>query len=130
FKLVHVMFGSETVEVSTFRAGDSSDTDEHGRVLRDNVFGTREDDAARRDFTVNALYFDPETESILDFHNGLRDLKRKSVSIIGDPRARFREDPVRMLRAARFAAKLGFSIDDRTRAPIAEMADLIDNVPV
>src|SRR5471030_693661 len=71
FKLVHVMFGSETVEVSTFRSGDASETDEHGRVLRDNVFGTREDDAARRDFTVNALYYDPATETILDFHNGL-----------------------------------------------------------
>ncbi len=129
FKLVHVMFGSETVEVSTFRAGDASVTDEHGRVLRDNVFGSREDDAARRDFTVNALYYDPSTETILDFHNGLRDIKHKSVRIIGDPRARFREDPIRMLRAARFAAKLDFTIDDRTREPIAEMADLIGNVP-
>ena len=129
FKLVHVMFGSETVEVSTFRAGDVSETDEHGRVLRDNVFGTREDDAARRDFTVNALYFDPATETILAFHNGLRDLKARSVSIIGDPVARFREDPVRMLRAARFSAKLGFTIDARTRAPIAGMAELIGNVP-
>ena len=114
FKLVHVMFGSETVEVSTFRAGDASVTDEHGRVLRDNVFGSREDDAARRDFTVNALYYDPSTETILDFHNGLRDIKHKSV---------------RMLRAARFAAKLDFAIDERTREPIAEMADLIGNVP-
>jgi len=129
FKLVHVMFGAETVEVSTFRAGDASETDEHGRVLRDNVFGTREEDAARRDFTVNALYYDPATETILDFHNGLADLKRRSVNIIGDPRARYREDPVRMLRAARFSAKLDFSIDERTRAPIAELADLLGNVP-
>jgi poly(A) polymerase len=129
FKLVHVMFGAETVEVSTFRAGDASETDEHGRVLRDNVFGSREDDAARRDFTVNALYYDPSTETILDFHHGLADLKRRSVSIIGDPRARFREDPVRMLRAARFSAKLSFDIDERTREPIRDMADLIGNVP-
>ena len=130
FKLVHVMFGVETIEVSTFRSGDAAaDIDEHGRVLRDNVYGNREEDAARRDFTVNALYYDPSAQSILDFHQGMRDLKRKSVSIIGDPRARFREDPVRMLRAARFAAKLGFSIDERTRAPIAEMAKLIENVP-
>ena len=129
FKLVHCMFGSETIEVSTFRAGDSSDTDEHGRVLRDNVYGSREEDAARRDFTVNAMYYDPHDESILDFHNGLRDLKKKTVRIIGDPRARFREDPVRMLRAARFAAKLEFKIDPATRAPIAEMAKLIENVP-
>lgn len=129
FKLVHCMFGAETIEVSTFRAGDSSDTDEHGRVLRDNVYGNREEDAARRDFTVNAMYYDPHDESILDFHNGLRDIRKKSVRIIGDPRARFREDPVRMLRAARFAAKLQFTIDPATRAPIADMAKLIENVP-
>jgi len=129
FKLVHCMFGAETIEVSTFRAGDSSDTDEHGRVLRDNVYGNREEDAARRDFTVNAMYYDPHDESILDFHNGLRDIKKKSVRIIGDPRARFREDPVRMLRAARFAAKLQFTIDPATRAPIGDMARLIENVP-
>jgi poly(A) polymerase len=159
FKLVHVMFGEETVEVSTFRArtvaeadehrgghGHERDhlvdehgrsrtherdhvVDEHGRVVRDNVYGSREDDAIRRDFTVNSLYFDPSTETILDFHNGLRDLKRKSVRIIGDARARYREDPVRMLRAARFAAKLGFAIDERTRKPIREMAHLLENVP-
>ena len=129
FKLVHVMFGPETIEVSTFRAGSVAETDEHGRVLRDNVYGSREEDAARRDFTVNALYYDPSDQSILDFHNGMRDIKRKCVRIIGDPSARFREDPVRMLRAARFAAKLEFTIDQHTRAPIADMADLIENVP-
>jgi len=133
FKLVHVMFGGETIEVSTFRAGAAAEaaaeTDQHGRVLRDNVYGNREQDAARRDFTVNALYYDPSDQSILDFHDGMRDLKKKSVRIIGDPRARYREDPVRMLRAARFAAKLEFRIDERTRAPIADMATLIENVP-
>ena len=129
FKLVHVMFGEETVEVSTFRARTASETDEHGRVLRDNIYGTREDDAIRRDFTVNALYYDPSNETILDYHNGLRDLRRKSVRVIGDARARYREDPVRMLRAARFAAKLGFTIDERTRKPISEMAHLLENVP-
>jgi poly(A) polymerase len=129
FKLVHVLFGEETVEVSTFRARTVSETDEHGRVVRDNVYGTREDDAIRRDFTVNALYYDPSSESILDYHNGLRDLKRKSVRIIGDARARYREDPVRMLRAARFAAKLGFAIDERTRKPIRDLAHLLENVP-
>ncbi len=128
FKLVHVMFGEETVEVSTFRARTASETDEHGRVLRDNIYGTREDDAIRRDFTVNALYYDPSNETILDYHNGLRDLRRKSVRVIGDARARYREDPVRMLRAARFAAKLGFT-DERTRKPISEMAHLLENVP-
>jgi len=129
FKLVHVMFGEETVEVSTFRARTSSETDEHGRVLRDNIYGTREDDAIRRDFTINALYYDPASEIILDYHNGLRDLQRKSVRIIGDARERYREDPLRMLRAVRFAAKAGFSIDERTRKPIRELAHLLEHVP-
>ena len=79
FKLVHVMFGEETVEVSTFRARTPAETDEHGRVLRDNIYGTREDDSIRRDFTINALYYDPASETLLDYHNGLRDLQRKSV---------------------------------------------------
>jgi poly(A) polymerase len=158
FRLAHVMYGGETVEVSTFRtanvaegdeaAGDPPDlanpadgrgksrshepasaVDQHGRVLRDNVYGTREQDAARRDFTVNALYYDPSNETILDFHQGMRDLKKKVVRMIGDPRARHREDPVRMLRAVRLAAKYGFTIDPRTRAPIRELAPLIENVP-
>ena len=129
FKLVHVMFGEETVEVSTFRARTATETDEHGRVLRDNIYGTREDDAIRRDFTINALYYDPAGETLLDYHNGLRDLQRKSVRIIGDARARYREDPLRMLRAVRFAAKAGFSIDERTRKPIRELAHLLGNVP-
>jgi poly(A) polymerase len=129
FKLAHVMFGEETVEVSTFRARTASETDEHGRVLRDNIYGTREDDAIRRDFTVNALYYDPSDETILDYHGGLRDLRKRSVRIIGDARERYREDPVRMLRAARFAAKLGFAIDERSRKPIREMAHLLENVP-
>ena len=129
FKLVHVMFGEETVEVSTFRARTPAETDEHGRVLRDNIYGTREDDSIRRDFTINALYYDPASETLLDYHNGLRDLQRKSVRIIGDARARYREDPLRMLRAVRFAAKAGFSIDERTRKPIRELALLVGNVP-
>ena len=129
FKLVHVMFGEETLEVSTFRARTATETDEHGRVLRDNIYGTREDDAIRRDFTINALYYDPAGETLLDYHNGLRDLQRKSVRIIGDARARYREDPLRMLRAVRFAAKAGFSIDERTRKPIRELAHLLENVP-
>jgi poly(A) polymerase len=129
FKLVHVMFGEETVEVSTFRARTVAETDEHGRVVRDNIYGTRADDSIRRDFTVNALYYDPASETVLDYHNGLRDLRKKSVRVIGDARARYREDPVRMLRAARFAAKLGFTIDERTRKPIHEMAHLLENVP-
>ncbi|HUN93757.1 MAG TPA: polynucleotide adenylyltransferase PcnB [Burkholderiaceae bacterium] len=131
FRLVHVMFGSETIEVSTFRALQTDDvaTDAHGRVLADNVFGAQHEDAARRDFTINALYYDPGTETVLDYHDGVRDLKRRRLRIIGDPAARYREDPVRMLRAVRFAAKLGFEIDAATRAPIAELAELIENVP-
>ncbi|HET7766758.1 MAG TPA: polynucleotide adenylyltransferase PcnB [Burkholderiales bacterium] len=129
FKLVHVLFGEETVEVSTFRARTASETDEHGRVLRDNIYGTLEDDAIRRDFTINALYYDPAAETILDFHDGMRDLQRKSVRIVGDARARYREDPIRMLRAVRFAAKAGFTIDERTRKPIRDLAPLLENVP-
>lgn len=129
FKLVHVIFGDETVEVSTFRSGAAENTDEHGRVLRDNIYGTREEDAARRDFTVNAFYYDPSNETILDFHQGIRDLRRKTVRMIGDARARYREDPIRLLRAVRFAAKLGFSMDERTRSPIQELAPLMENVP-
>jgi poly(A) polymerase len=129
FKLVHVLFGQETVEVSTFRAGEGGEADEHGRLLRDNVYGTRVQDAARRDFTANALYYDPHGETILDYHGGFADVRKKTMRIIGDASLRFREDPVRMLRAVRFAAKLGFSIDPKTRAPIHELADLIENVP-
>jgi len=129
FKIAHVMFGDETVEVSTFRSGDSSDTDEHGRVLHDNTYGTLEQDAARRDLTLNALYYDPLSESLLDFHSGLDDIKKKVVRVIGDPRTRYREDPVRMLRAVRFAAKLAFRIEEKTCAPISGMADLIGHVP-
>jgi poly(A) polymerase len=129
FKLVHVLFGEETVEVSTFRARVPDETDELGRVLRDNIYGTLEDDAIRRDFTINALYYDPGREIILDYHHGMRDLQRKSVRIIGDARARYREDPIRMLRAVRFAAKAGFAIDERTRKPIRELAHLLENVP-
>ncbi len=129
FKIAHVMFGSETVEVSTFRSGAAEDKDEHGRVLHDNAYGTREQDAARRDFTTNALYFDASNETVVDFHGGIKDLKNKSVRIIGDSKERFREDPVRMLRAVRFAAKLGFRIEDATRAPIRSLGKLIENVP-
>src|SRR5882672_2805443 len=90
FRLVHVMLGPETIEVSTFRAADpeTAEKDEHGRVLRDNVFGSQEEDARRRDFTVNALYFDPQTEEVVDFHGGLADLKKRVLRVIGDPQTR------------------------------------------
>ncbi|HVL36458.1 MAG TPA: polynucleotide adenylyltransferase PcnB [Burkholderiales bacterium] len=131
FRLVHVMLGGETVEVSTFRAADpqTAEMDEHGRVLRDNVFGTQEEDARRRDFTVNALYFDPVTEEVVDFHGGLSDLKKRTLRMIGDPVTRYREDPVRMLRAVRLSAKLGLTLDAATREPIRELAPLMERVP-
>ncbi|MVW70121.1 polynucleotide adenylyltransferase PcnB [Bordetella sp. 15P40C-2] len=131
FQLVHVVFGQEIIETSTFRApaSENQETDEHGRILRDNVFGTHEQDAARRDFTMNALYYDPHNEEVIDFHQGVADLKKRQVRMIGDPAVRYREDPVRMLRAVRFAAKLNGTIDPATRAPIGTMASLIENVP-
>jgi poly(A) polymerase len=98
-------------------------------VLRDNVFGTLEEDARRRDFTVNALYFDPATEEVVDFHGGLADLKKRTLRVIGDPQTRYREDPVRMLRGVRLAAKLGLTLDPATRAPIRDMAPLMETVP-
>ena len=131
FQIVHVMQGSETLEVSTFRAAHDADTlkDEHGRVLRDNVWGSMEEDAARRDFTVNALYYDPVSEVVLDYHRGVDDLQKKTLRMIGDPRIRYREDPVRMLRAVRLGAKLGLRLDPKVEAPIPEMASLLENVP-
>jgi poly(A) polymerase len=131
FRLVHVIIGADTVEVSTFRAADpdTAEKDEHGRVLRDNVFGTQAEDARRRDFTVNALYFDPSTEEVVDFHGGLADLKKRVLRVIGDPETRYREDPVRMLRAVRLAAKLGLTLDPATREPIRSLAPLMERVP-
>jgi poly(A) polymerase len=130
FQIVHVMFGRDVIEVSTFRAlQDDAETDEHGRVLRDNVWGTQAEDATRRDFTINALYYDPVADLILDYHDGVRDLRRRALRMIGDPATRYREDPVRMLRTARFAGKTGFQVEENTRAPIRELAPLIHNVP-
>ncbi len=159
FRIVHVVFGrgrqerglSEVIEVSTFRAmvdaaaadqvsgnektskgdlaGKSHVVDAEGRVLRDNVWGPQIDDAARRDFTINAMYYDPVREIVVDYHGGIKDVKKKLLRMIGDPAARYREDPVRIIRVVRFAAKLGFEIEPKTRAPIKAMAALLDNVP-
>lgn len=135
FRLVHVLCGNEVVEVSTFRAKhvtadtETGATDEHGRILRDNVFGSQEEDAERRDFTINALFYDPTTEEIIDYCGGLSDLKAKRLRMIGDPVGRYREDPIRMLRAVRLAAKLGLNIEPKTRAPIRKLAPLLKNVP-
>ncbi|HTR05319.1 MAG TPA: polynucleotide adenylyltransferase PcnB, partial [Paraburkholderia sp.] len=153
FQIVHVQFGQEIIEVSTFRAlvdappeaeaasapgkrmrRDELDRKTHavdssGRVLRDNVWGEQHEDATRRDFTINAMYYDPATQTVLDYHNGMADMRARLLRMIGDPATRYREDPVRMLRVVRFAAKLGFEIEERTREPIKELADLMNNVP-
>ncbi len=134
FRIVHVLCGPETVEVSTFRAHftrepDAERVDEHGRMLSDNVFGTQAEDALRRDFTVNALFYDPVSEEVWDYVHGMKDLAARKLVMIGDPAARYREDPVRMLRAARLAAKLGLEIEAKTREPIRSMRHLLENVP-
>jgi poly(A) polymerase len=134
FRLVHVMCGRETVEVATFRGGTAEEgearvADEHGRILRDNVYGTQQQDATRRDFTVNALFYDPVSQVIWDYHGGVADLRRHRLRIIGDPVLRYREDPVRMLRAVRLAASHELEIDRATRQPIRTLASLLANVP-
>ena len=130
FRLAHVRSGREVFEVATFRANHPAEAaGPDGRLLHDNVYGAREEDAVRRDFTVNALYYDDRDGSVLDFTDGLADLRAGLIRTIGDPAARYREDPVRMLRAVRFAAKLGFRIEDGTQAPIFELAPLLEGVP-
>ncbi|MGN6315435.1 polynucleotide adenylyltransferase PcnB [Trinickia sp.] len=152
FQIVHVQFGQEIIEVSTFRAlmdapkeapseappkrlrreeldRRTHAVDASGRVLRDNVWGEQHEDATRRDFTINAMYYDPATQTVLDYHNGMADIRARLLRMIGDPATRYREDPVRMLRVVRFSAKLGFEIEDSTREPIQPLADLIHNVP-
>lgn len=138
FRIVHVLFGREVIEVTTFRgnaasADDDDDDDrrtsEHGLLLRDNVYGSMEEDALRRDFTVNALYYCIRDFTVIDFARGIDDLHNRQLRLIGDPETRYREDPVRMLRAVRFAAKLDFDIAPDTEAPIAELAPLLTHIP-
>lgn len=138
FRLAHVRFGNDIVEVATFRATQQLDVDDeesdlaldrNGRILRDNVYGTMEQDAFRRDFTINALYYDIRNFSIVDYVGGLADLRAGQLRLIGDPETRYREDPVRMLRAARFAAKLGFRIHPDTEAPVMRLAKLLGDIP-
>jgi poly(A) polymerase len=158
FRIVHVIYGRgrehEVIEVSTFRAyldaaaaeqvsgnertskgqlaGMTHAVDASGRVLRDNVWGPIEHDAARRDFSINAMYYDPETQTVVDFHHGIRDAKKKTLRMIGDAATRYREDPVRIIRAVRFAAKLnalGFTFDAKTREPLVASRDLLADVP-
>jgi poly(A) polymerase len=156
FRLVHVIYGRgrehEQIEVSTFRAymdnavesaavkgnektsrneldGKSHAVDASGRVLRDNVWGPQIEDAARRDFTVNAMYYDPSTQTVVDYHGGIADSKARLLRMIGDPETRYREDPVRIIRVLRFAAKMGYKIEAKTEAPIRKMKALLANVP-
>jgi poly(A) polymerase len=134
FRLAHVRFGRDLIEVATFRATandadqDRSHSDE-GRILRDNVYGTIDEDIWRRDFTVNALYYNIADFSVWDYAGGVADIATRTLRLIDDPWVRYREDPVRMLRAARFAAKLGFSIEAGTAAPLRELGPLLSEVP-
>lgn len=134
FRLAHVHFGRDIIEVATFRALlDGEDLGEtwiqDGRIIRDNIYGTIEEDAWRRDFTINALYYDIRDFSVVDYTGGMADLKAGIVRPIGDPRQRFREDPVRILRAVRFAAKLGFKIHPQAEAPVRELGHLLTGIP-
>jgi poly(A) polymerase len=134
FRLAHVHYGQEIIEVATFRGaadGDSGKThsDGNGRVLRDNVYGTLGEDVWRRDFTVNALYYNIKDFSIVDYTGGMDDHLTGMLRLIGDPETRYREDPVRMLRAVRFAVKLGFKIHPDCEAPIPAMSSLLQNIP-
>ena len=158
FRIVHVVYGRgrehEVIEVSTFRAyldnsaaeqvagnertskselaGMKHAVDSTGRVLRDNVWGPQEEDAVRRDFTINAMYYDPETQIVVDYHNGLKDSKSRTLRMIGDAATRYREDPVRIIRAVRFAAKLsplGFKLEAKTAAPLIKSQKLLNDVP-
>lgn len=150
FRLAHVRFGRYVIEVATFRgqsddndnqatrrdrfgrkgkySGPAREVDDTGRLVRDNVYGTIDEDVWRRDFTVNALYYNIRDFSIIDYADGLADLKKGQIRLIGDPETRYREDPVRLIRAIRFAAKLGFNIEKQTEAPIRELAPLLLDV--
>ncbi len=152
FRLAHIRFGAQIIEVATFRAAgvpmvpDADDEaeiaepeaengttdrvhDDRGRLLRDNVYGTIDQDVWRRDFTCNALYYNIEDFSIWDYVGGVDDIRTRTLRLIGDPETRYREDPVRMLRAVRFEAKLGFDLHETTRAPFAKLADLLGHIP-
>ena len=134
FRLAHVRFGREIIEVATFRAAanhkdDDSHHDTEGRIIRDNVYGTIDEDVWRRDFTCNALYYNIADFSIWDYTGGFDDVRRKRLVLIGDPAQRLREDPVRMLRAVRFAGKLGFTIDDSVVEAMRGHTNLLTNVP-
>ncbi len=136
FRLAHILFGREIIEVATFRGHHEEDAcqktskqSEHGMLLRDNIYGSIEDDAERRDFTINALYYSAIDFTIHDFAGGIADIEARQIKLIGDPETRYREDPVRMLRAIRFATKLNMNISDETEQPIKTLAPLLENIP-
>lgn len=133
FRLAHVRYGDEIIEVSTFRAHHNTFEDEgvvnEGRILQDNVYGTIDDDAWRRDFTVNSLYYNIEDFSVIDYVGGLKDIRAGRIRLIGNPDQRYIEDPVRMLRAVRFAVKLGFRIEPETEEPIFRLTELLADIP-
>ncbi|NKB34112.1 MAG: polynucleotide adenylyltransferase PcnB [Pseudomonadales bacterium] len=146
FKIVHIRFGREIIEVTTFRANHNPENEiadhvprrqikgldsahsKSGMILRDNVYGDIDEDALRRDFTINALYYTTRNFELLDFCGGLDDLAKKQIRIIGDPEERYKEDPVRMLRAIRFSAKLNFDIEANTKKPLNDLAYLLDSI--
>ncbi len=134
FRLAHVRYGDEIIEVSTFRAQhDDVDSDDahtvNGRIIRDNVYGSLDEDVWRRDFTVNALYYGIDDFSVIDYVGGMNDIKSGRIRLIGNPRDRYIEDPVRMLRAVRFAVKLGFRLEPEAEVPIEELGNLLDEMP-
>ena len=134
FRLAHVRFGREVIEVVTFRAAADGEHDqrehtEHGRIIRDNVYGSIEEDIWRRDFTVNALYYNIADFSVWDYTSGMEDVRKRTLRLIGDPQTRYREDPVRMLRAVRLAAKLDFEIAPDAAEPIEDLGGLLRDVP-
>jgi len=133
FRLAHVRMGGTLIEVATFRGPQVNDDDDHthenGRILRDNVWGSLEEDAVRRDFTMNALFLDPVSGDIQDFVGGYKDLLERKLRLIGNARTRYREDPVRLLRAARFVAKLGVDLGEETGKPVTELASLLKDIP-
>ena len=141
FRLAHIVFGREIIEVATFRGHHNNASEqeksckktskqsEDGMLLRDNIYGTIDEDAERRDFSINALYYSAKDFKVYDFANGVQDVNDRVIRLIGDPETRYREDPVRMLRAIRFATKLDMKISDDTKAPIKELSSLMANIP-
>lgn len=129
FPIVHVMVGPETIEVTTYRSHGGQHHNEYGRIIQDNSYGTQEQDASRRDFTCNALYYNPLTQTVIDYHHGVEDIRRRQLVMIGDAHTRYQEDPVRILRAVRLAGKLGLQVAPATQQPMNINAHLLKQEP-